>query len=127
MLELTPFQMVGDFHDLFGHARRSTPTVDIPEAHLRQALLDEEVSELREAVERDDIVEIADALGDIVYIVCGTAHAYGIPLDEVVSEIHRSNLSKLGEDGNPIYRDDGKILKGPNYSPPDIESILKRS
>jgi len=117
---------VGAFHEAFGLPVRRRPTVDIPadEAQLRQALLDEEVDELRAAVAAGDVVAIADALADIVYIACGTAHAYGIDLDTVVAEVHRSNMTKLGRDGHPVYRDDGKVLKGPTYEPPRVAEAL---
>ena len=123
---MTPFRSVGAFHDAFGLPVRERPTVEIPveEAHLRQALLDEEVDELRAAVAAADVVAIADALADIVYIACGTAHAYGIDLDAVVAEVHRSNMTKLGADGRPVYRDDGKVLKGPSYEPPRLTDVL---
>ena len=75
-------------------------------------------------MEQRDMVGIADALTDILYVVYGTGHSYGIDLDECFQEVHSSNMSKLGEDGKPIRRDDGKILKGPNYFAPDLESIL---
>jgi predicted HAD superfamily Cof-like phosphohydrolase len=99
--------------------------LDVPERKLRFDLIEEEFNELREALEADDIVEVADALGDIAYVVYGAAKTFGIPLDEVVDEIHRSNMSKLGEDGKPIYREsDRKVLKGENYFPPNIKAIL---
>jgi predicted HAD superfamily Cof-like phosphohydrolase len=92
---------------------------------LRIGLMAEEVAEYLDAELDDDLVGVADALGDIGVIADGTALAYGIPLDEVRKEIHRANMSKLGEDGKPILREDGKVLKGPNYSPPDIAAILE--
>jgi len=123
---VTPFRSVGAFHEAFGLPVRHRPTADIPadEAVLRQALLDEEVDELRTAVGEGDVVGIADALADIVYIACGTAHAYGIDLDAVVAEVHRSNMTKLGGDGRPVYREDGKVLKGPSYEPPQLSAVL---
>ncbi len=123
---MSAFRSVGAFHEAFGLPVRRVPTVEIPpaEAVLRQALLDEEVDELRAAVRDDDLVGIADALADIVYIACGTAHAYGIDLDAVVAEVHRSNMTKLGADGRPMYRADGKVLKGPAYEPPRMTAVL---
>ncbi len=123
---MTAFRSVGAFHAAFGLPVRSCPTADIPveEAHLRQALLDEEVDELRAAVAVGDVVGIADALADIVYVACGTAHAYGIDLDAVVAEVHRSNMTKLGADGRPLYRHDGKVLKGPGYETPQVAAVL---
>ncbi|MEJ7764656.1 MAG: nucleoside triphosphate pyrophosphohydrolase family protein [Acidimicrobiales bacterium] len=123
---MSAFRWVGRFHEAFGLPVRTHPTADIPveEAVLRQALLDEEVDELRVAVGDRDVVGIADALADIVYIACGTAHAYGIDLDAVVAEVHRSNMTKLGADGRPVYRDDGKVLKGPSYESPRVAAVL---
>jgi predicted HAD superfamily Cof-like phosphohydrolase len=88
-------------------------------------LIREEVSELEEANSFSDLVEVADALTDILYVVYGMAHAYGIPIDECFEEVHRSNMSKLGEDGKPVYREDGKVIKGPNYSKPDLKKVLQ--
>ncbi len=124
--QTSTFRSVGAFHQAFGLPVRADPTSDIPaaEAVLRQALLDEEVEELRAAVSDGDVVGIADALADIVYIACGTAHAYGIDLDAVVAEVHRSNMTKLGADGRPVYRPDGKVLKGPSYEPPRLAAVL---
>ena len=123
---MSPFRSVGAFHEAFGLPVRQRPTVDIPaeEARLRQALLDEEVDELRVAVGEGDVVGIADALADIAYIASGTAHAYGIDLDAAVAEVHRSNMTKLGADGRPVHRADGKVLKGPSYEPPRLAAVL---
>lgn len=120
-----PFDSVREFHEVYGLARGETPA--LPDEKLRQLRIDllrEEMDEYIQGEAEDDIVEIADALADIIYIACGTAVAYGIPLDRVFAEVHRSNMSKLGEDGKPIYREDGKVLKGPNYTPPDVRGIL---
>jgi len=84
----------------------------------------EEVSEFAAASEKGDLVGIADALGDIVYVVYGTALTYGIDLDAVMREVHRSNMSKLGRDGKPIIRDDGKVIKSEQYSPSDVAAVL---
>ncbi len=186
-----PVELVREFHEAFGHPVRTEPMDSPPEAELRQALLEEELAELEEAIEADDLVEIADALGDIVYIAAGTVLVYGVQdnftrwltsylaadrsiisgsgrrsslrdhirmlsnwdqsspysfpgllagvvtdclglaeyydqmdLEAVFKEIHRSNMSKLGADGKPIHREDGKILKGPNYEPPRIAEVL---
>lgn len=91
---------------------------------LRMRLLNEEFEEYNKGEYANDLENIAKELADIIYIVCGTAVSYGIPLDRVFDEVHRSNLSKLGDDGKPVVREDGKILKGPNYTPPDVKSIL---
>ncbi len=93
--------------------------------HLRVDLIEEELQELHEAIADENLIEIADALTDLLYVVYGAGHTFGIDLDKTFAEVHRSNMSKLGEDGKPIRRDDGKILKGPNYSPPDLTFILK--
>ena len=89
--------------------------------------MDEENKEYLEAAENDDLVEVADALGDMLYILCGTILEHGMQykIEEVFNEIQRSNMSKLGADGKPIYREDGKVMKGPNYFKPNIETILK--
>ena len=88
----------------------------------------EENDEYLEAAKKGDMVEVADALGDMMYILCGTIIEHGMQhiIEEVFDEIHRSNLSKLDENGNPIYREDGKVIKGPNYFPPDIKKIIKK-
>ena|SRR5689334_25423988 len=97
---------------------------DPNERHLRRALLLEEVNEYIEGEINNSLIDIADGLADMVYIICGTALAYGIPLEDVFNEVHRSNMTKLDTDGNPIFREDGKILKGPNYEPPNIGKVL---
>lgn len=120
-----PFDDVREFHEVYNLAQGSVPALpDQDLRDLRFRLLKEEFEEYQEGERTNDIVEIADALADIIYIACGTAVAYGIPLDRVFAEVHRSNMSKLGEDGKPIYREDGKVLKGPNYTPPDVKGIL---
>ncbi|MBE1608697.1 nucleoside triphosphate pyrophosphohydrolase family protein [Actinopolymorpha pittospori] len=117
---------VGRFHDAFNLPRRGRPTVDIPveQASLRAQLLCEEVGEFVDATEAKDLVAIADALADIVYVAYGAALTYGIDLDAALREVHSSNMSKLGADGNPILRQDGKVLKSSGYCPPDIKSVL---
>lgn len=117
-------EQVREFHDVYGCARRETPTLDVPELSMRLALIDEEVEELHVAVAAGDLIEVADALGDLAYVVYGAALTFGIDLDAVLDEIHRSNMSKLGDNGQPVYRDDGKILKGPNFSQPNLAPIL---
>lgn len=91
---------------------------------LRLDLIEEEFFELRDAILKEDIVEVADALTDLLYVVYGTGHAFGIDLDDCFNEVHRSNMSKLGQDGKPIYREDGKVLKGPNFFPPDLDKVV---
>lgn len=115
---------VRTFHEAFGVPILSAPTIPADRVALRLALIDEERQELTEALAAGDIVEVADALTDIAYLVYGTALEFGIDLDACFAEVHRSNMSKLGADGRPIYRDDGKVLKGPNYSRPDLAPII---
>lgn len=121
------YKDVKDFHIAFGQRVGQQPNFpeDISERELRIDLLSEEFNEYLNAEETLDIVGIADALADIIYIACGTAVSYGIPLDEVFAEVHRSNMAKL-VDGKPIYRADGKVLKPEGWKPPDIKSILDR-
>ena len=106
---------------------RHVPSADIDYAlaRLRVALLQEEVGEFVAASERGDLTGVAEALTDIVYVAYGTALTYGIDLDAIFYEVHRSNMSKLDSDGKPLIRDDGKVLKSERYFPPDIESILQ--
>ena len=121
----TNFEKVENFMLAFGQDVKTVPELaDFNTAELRLDLIQEEVQELSVAIDNDDIVEIADALTDILYVVYGAGHAYGIDLDECFNEVHSSNMSKLGEGGKPIYREDGKVLKGPNYFPPDLEGVL---
>lgn len=121
---------VKTFHEVFKCFIQETPNADIPdnERDLRQRLLQEEVDELKEAAEAKDIVGVADALADCAYILFGTAVAYGLQekLQEIFNEVHASNMSKLDENGQPIFREDGKVIKGPNYFKPDIKAILDR-
>jgi predicted HAD superfamily Cof-like phosphohydrolase len=117
--------MVEEFHSTYGLPIRREPQIpDKNEVKLRRDLLSEEYWEYDNAAGKNDIVGIADALADMIYIIHGTALVYGIPLDEVFDEVHRSNMSKLDENGKVIYRDDGKVLKGNLYSPPNIKEIL---
>ena len=117
------------FHTAFKIGHRETPTADlgIEKNMLRYKLMREENEEYLEAANNNDLVEVADALGDMLYILCGTIIEHGLQhkIEEVFEEIQRSNMSKLGEDGEPIYREDGKVLKGPNYFKPNIKDILE--
>ena len=124
---MTNFDKVKTFMDTFGQEVLHKPTLPKNSlSTLRLALIDEEVQELRDALEAQDIVEIADALTDILYVVYGAGHAFGIPLDECFDEVHRSNMSKLGENGVPIYDTKGKVMKGPNYFNPALAPIILR-
>lgn len=116
------------FHSAFGLDYRETPQANLglEKNLLRYKLMREENEEYLEAANANDLVEVADALGDMLYILCGTIIEHGMQhkIDEVFEAIQKSNMSKLGGDGKPIYREDGKVLKGPNYFTPDISSIL---
>lgn len=124
-----PIQAVIDFHNAFGLGVEQNPKANLPHAisKLRFDLMKEENEEYLEATRANDIVEIGDALGDMLYILCGTiiAHGFQDKIESIFDEIQKSNMSKLGADGKPIYRKDGKVLKGPNYFKPNIEKILK--
>ena len=118
------------FHTAFGLGIEETPTAQLTKAKnlLRFNLMKEENKEYFEAANNGDLVEVADALGDMLYILCGTILEHGMQdkIEEVFNEIQRSNMSKLGADGKPIYREDGKVLKGPNYFKPNIQEILDK-
>ena len=122
-------EAVKDFHKAFKLDFRETPKANLGQSKnmLRYKLMREENEEYLDAANDDDLVEVADALGDMLYILCGTIIEHGLQykIEEVFEEIQRSNMSKLGADGEPIYREDGKVLKGPNYFKPDIERILE--
>ena len=117
------------FHETYGLGVSTEMKADLGKLknELRFNLMKEENEEYLEAVENNDIEEIADALGDMLYILCGTILEHGLQhkIEEVFDEIQRSNMSKLGEDGKPIYREDGKVMKGPNYFKPNFSAILK--
>jgi len=117
---------VAAFHRAFGLPCQNVPTADVPAdlAALRVRLLAEEASEFAAAAEAGDLVAIADALADVLYVAYGSAITYGIDLDAVVAEVHRSNMSKLDADGRPVLREDGKVLKSSRYSPPDVTAAL---
>jgi predicted HAD superfamily Cof-like phosphohydrolase len=118
---------VREFHEKFLHPVSEVPTLAVNE-QLRYNLMKEENDEYLEAAQDGDLVGVADALGDQLYILCGTILAHGMQnlIEEVFDEIQRSNMSKLGSDGNPVYREDGKIMKGPNYTPPDLKKIVSK-
>tara|TARA_B100001250_G_C19592366_1_gene696924 strand:+ start:140 stop:520 length:381 start_codon:yes stop_codon:yes gene_type:complete len=114
------------FHESFGIENKENPTLNDKSCMLRFNLMREENEEYLNACKEGDLVEIADALGDMMYILCGTILSHGLQykIEEIFEEIQSSNMSKLGEDGKPIYREDGKVLKGPNYFKPNIPKIL---
>ncbi|WP_158973784.1 nucleoside triphosphate pyrophosphohydrolase family protein [Cellulophaga sp. L1A9] len=118
------------FHETFGMGVSKSMQANLGSRKnlLRFNLMDEENKEYLEAAENNDLIEVADALGDMLYILCGTILEHGMQhkIEEVFNEIQRSNMSKLGADGKPIYREDGKVLKGPNYFVPNIDKILNK-
>ena len=125
MTKTSNFVKVGDFMEAFGQRVEMEPTwPDFNTRELRLELIQEELDELSDAVADRDMIQIADALTDLLYVVYGAGHSFGIDLDECFEEVHRSNMSKLGENGRPIHREDGKVLKGPGYFEPDLEGIL---
>jgi predicted HAD superfamily Cof-like phosphohydrolase len=124
--DATNLDRVREFHETFGVPVMARPCIPADRVTLRLDILDEERRELTTALEAGDVVEVADALTDMAYLIYGTALEFGIDLNACFAEVHRSNMSKLGADGKPIYRDDGKVLKGPNYSPPDLRQALSR-
>ena len=123
-------EAVKAFHTAFKIGHRETPKANLGSEKnmLRYKLMREENEEYLDAANDGDLVEVADALGDMLYILCGTIIEHGLQykIEEVFEEIQCSNMSKLGEDGEPIYREDGKVLKGPNYFKPNIEAILDK-
>jgi len=126
MASVTNFAKVKEFMETFGQNVKEVSTwPNNPNTkHLRIDLIGEELNELMTAVSNDDFTGIANALTDILYVTYGAGHTFGINLDACFQEVHSSNMSKLGEDGKPIYNEDGKVLKGPNYREPDLKSIL---
>ena len=126
MSDMSNFNKVKAFMNTYGQdvkEKASFPKDAI--IQLRVDLIEEELNELKEAIKNNDIVEVADALTDILYVTYGAGHSFGVDLDKCFDEVQRSNMSKLGEDGNPIYNDSGKVMKGPNYSAPDLKKIIE--
>lgn len=123
-------ECVEEFHRIYKLGNSSKPIGKLENGleKLRFKLMQEENEEYLEAAKNGDVVEVADALGDMLYILCGTIIEHGMQdvIDDVFEEIHRSNLSKLDEDGNPIYRKDGKVIKGPNYCPPNLKQFFEK-
>ncbi len=120
-IEISNFEKVGDFMEAFGQEVLVEPVFpDFNLAALRLDLIEEEVQELRDGLGKGSLLEVADALTDILYVVYGAGHSFGIDLDDCFNEVHRSNMTKLGEDGRPMYRDDGKVMKGPGYEEPNL-------
>ena len=122
---MSNFQKVKVFMKTFGQeVKEKTEFPDTQTTELRYDLIKEELDELREAIDQKDMIEIADALTDILYVTYGAGHAFGINLDNCFNEVQDSNMSKLGENGKPIYNEAGKVMKGPKYFKPDLKKII---
>ena len=123
---MTNFEKVGKFMETFGQEVKTKPGLSNEKINkLRIDLIDEELNELKVAINNKDLKEAIDALTDILYVTYGAGHAFGVNLDECFDEVQRSNMSKLGEDGKPIYNQAGKVMKGPNYFAPDLNKFLR--
>ena len=123
---MTNFEKVGIFMKTFGQEVKQSPSLSTDEINeLRVSLIKEELDELLEAINNKDLVEIADALTDILYVTYGAGHAFGINLDKCFEEVQNSNMSKLDDNGKPIYNNKGKVMKGPSYFKPDLTKFIK--
>ena len=123
---MTNFNKVGTFMKTFGQEVKTKPSFSTDKINkLRLDLIKEELSELTEAMNNKDLLEVADALTDILYVTYGAGHAFGINLDKCFEEVQNSNMSKLDENGKPIYNEHGKVMKGPNYFKPDLKKFIK--
>ena len=121
---MTNFQKVKTFMQTFGQEVKSKPSFSSDKINeLRYNLIREELDELKQAMNNKDILEVADALTDILYVTYGAGHAFGIDLDKCFDEVQRSNMSKLDKDGKPIYNEHGKVMKGPDYFKPDLKKF----
>ena len=124
---MTNFEKVGLFMKTFGQEVKNRPSLSSEKINnLRISLIEEELKEFKDALFNKDIKEVADALTDILYVTYGAGHAFGINLDDCFSEVQRSNMSKLGNDGKPIYNEHGKVMKGPDYFKPDLAKFLRK-
>ena len=122
---MSNFSKVGIFMKTFGQEVKTKPSLSTDNINkLRIDLIKEELEELTDAMNKKDLLEVADALTDILYVTYGAGHAFGIDLDRCFEEVQNSNMSKLGEDGKPIYNDAGKVMKGPNYFKPDLSKFV---
>ena len=122
---MTNFEKVGLFMKTFGQEVKNHSSLSSKKINnLRISLIEEELKEFKDAIFNKDIKEVADALTDILYVTYGAGHAFGINLDNCFSEVQRSNMSKLGNDGKPIYNEHGKVMKGPKYFKPDLKKFL---
>jgi predicted HAD superfamily Cof-like phosphohydrolase len=123
---MTNFEKVKVFMKTFGQDIKQQASLSTEKINsLRISLIEEELDELKQAMKEKDIKEVADALTDILYVTYGAGHAFGIDLDKCFDEVQNSNMSKLGEDGKPIYNESGKVMKGPNYFKPDFNKFIK--
>ena len=123
---MSNFDKVKTFMETFRQEVRVKPSFSTDKINkLRYELIKEELSELKEALDSKDLLEVADALTDILYVTYGAGHAFGIDLDKCFNEVQQSNMSKLDEGGKPIYNDDGKVMKGPKYFKPDLTKFVK--
>ena len=122
---MSNFNKVGIFMKTFGQEVKSKPSFSTDKINkLRIDLIREELDELKEAMDNNDLLEVADALTDILYVTYGAGHAFGINLDKCFDEVQNSNMSKLSENGEPIYNESGKVMKGPNYFKPDLTKFV---
>ena len=125
MSDMSNFNKVKTFMNTYGQEVKNTPEFpDSKIVQLRIDLIQEELNELKEAINNNDIIEVADALTDILYVTYGAGHSFGVDLDSCFNEVQNSNMSKLGDDGKPIYNETGKVMKGPNYFKPNIKKII---
>ena len=123
---MTNFEKVGSFMKTFGQEVKTKSGLSTEKINkLRVGLINEELEEFKEAIKNNDLKEAADALTDILYVTYGAGHAFGINLDKCFDEVQKSNMSKLGNDGKPIYNEQGKVMKGPKYFKPDLSKFLK--
>ena len=122
---MSNFNKVGIFMKTFGQEVKNEPSLSTDKINkLRIDLIKEELEELKEAMDNNDLLEVADALTDILYVTYGAGHAFGIDLDKCFDEVQNSNMSKLSENGEPIYNESGKVMKGPNYFKPDLTKFV---
>ena len=123
---MSNFEKVGLFMKTFGQEVKNKPGLSTEKINkLRVSLINEELEEFKEAIKNNDLKEAADALTDILYVTYGAGHAFGVNLDKCFDEVQQSNMSKLGDDGKPIYNDAGKVMKGPKYFMPDLNKFIK--